>query len=643
MNDENKKAGLQKDISSIFAGLEEIDNGRTEKPHITSEEVSPDSGSVSSPSGPLPPLPAPEKEKDLPPSPAPEKEKALSPAPASSYQPMAASKPLISGGRFPNHRNAFIGLDIGSSSIKLVQLCPVSDGWEIVGYAIQELQTSGGKDDIIEDEHFGRRLKELFATVGARGGVVCSLRGNKVSTGLIQMARMPKGELASASRLEAGRRVTFNMDKALIRNIAVDKDPARPGGKLNYIVTVVSREIINTILGAIQHAGLQAVSLLPVPFAWKDFLIEIAGIGSSTTVAVVDIGKVRTQVCIYKGNRLHFNREFDTGGKDVTEAVIQAGQTFGVQSKISWEEAEEIKRSTNFLQADSMQTLKDNLSASQVAGMVRPVLEKIVQESKRSLEYFRQLYRKEEISQVYLCGGGALSPGFERFFQERLGTPVKVFGIGGRIKLHSSIQANEEIEAVFPRLARAAALSTSRKWEINFIPQLDKILQDILRRKFLILIPIIALFVISFLFYRSKAALIPPHEKILETRKQQLAGFQADLSPYQVLADLRKQLAAREKVGLYSSLREPNWKGILKEFSRITPPSIILSRINSVAGEDPYRILCSGRVIERESSLHSGITQFVVKVENSPFFKDVEKIYEDIDRGTFSFSCTLIY
>ena len=633
MNDENKKAGLQKDISSIFAGLEDIDNGRTDKSPIYTEDVSPDPGSVSPPSGPIPPLPGPEKESHLSPV----------SSSMSSSQPMPETKSLIFGGRFTNRRNAYVGLDIGSSSIKLVQLCPVSDGWEIEGYAIQEFQMSGASGDIVEDENFGRWLKELFSAVGARGGVICSLRGGKVNTGLIQLARMPKGELASASRLEAGRRVTFNMDKALVRNIAVDKDPTRPGGKLNYIVTVVSREIISTILTAIQHTSLQAISLLPVPFAWKDFFIEIAGVGSSTTVAVVDIGKVRTQVCIYKGNRLHFNREFETGGRDVTEAVIQAGQTFGVQSQISWEEAEEIKRSTNFLQADSMQTLKDNLSASQVAGMVRPVLEKIVQESKRSLEYFRQLYRKEDISQVYLCGGGALSPGFERFFQERLGTPVKAFGIGGRIKLHNSIKTSEELQTVFPRLSRAAALSISRRWEINFIPPLDKIVQDILRRKLLILIPVIAIFAVSFLFYRSKAALIPQHEKILEARKQQLSDSQADLSPYQVLAGLKRQLAAREKVGLYSSLRQPNWKGILKEFSRITPPSIILSRINSVPEENPYRILVSGWVTEREPSLHSGITQFVVKVENSPFFKDVEKIYEDIDRGTFSFSCTLIY
>ena len=618
-----KKAGLQKDISSIFAGLEDIDNGRTEKPPLAPREVPPHSG-------PVPPLPSPDK-MDLPAHPS-------TPVPS-----MAASGTLITGGSFPKRRNAFIGLGIGSSSIKLIQLYPVADGWEIGGYAIQEFRSDSGGRSLCESEHFARRLKELFAACGARGGVVCSLRGDKVSTGLIQLARMPKAELASASRLEAGRRVTFNIDKALLQNIAVEKDPARPGGKLNYIVTAVSREIVSTILGALREAGLQAVALLPIPFAWKDFLRDLAGVDASTAVAVVDIGAGCTQVCIYKGDRLHFSREFETGGRHVTEAVIQAGQTFGVKTKISWEEAEEIKKSTNLLQADSIQTLKENLTASQVAGMVRPVLEKIVQESKRSLEYFQQLYRKEEVSRVYLCGGEALLPGFERFFRERLGTPVEIFGLNARIKLHSSIIANEEIEAVFPRLARAAALSMSRRWEVNFIPPLDKVLQNILRRKVPILIPVIALFVVSFLLYQSKATLIPKQEKVVAAKQEQLDSFQGELAPYQVLSGLRKQLAAREKVGLYSSLRQPNWKGILKEFSRITPTVIVLSEIISLEGVGLQRILCSGRVLERESTLHSGVTSFIVRVENSPFFKDVEKISEDIDQGTFSFSCTLIY
>lgn len=619
-----KKSGLQKDISSIFAGLEDIDNGRAEKPRVTPKEISP-------PSGMVPPLPT--KGKKNPPDYS-----------SSLSLSRTSSGSLITAGSFPKRRNSFVGLDIGFSSIKLIQLYPVSEGWEIGGYAIQEFKMEGAGKIHVESEHFARRLKELFAKAGIpKGGVICSLRGEQVNTGLIQLARMPKRDLVSASRLEVGRRVTFNIDKALIHNISVEKNPARPGGKLNYIVTAVSRDIVSIILNVLREAGLQVAALLPLPFVWKDCLRILSGVDDNTIVAVVDIGAIRTQICIYKGSRLHFSRDFETGGSHITEAIIQAGQTFGVKIKISWEDAEDVKRTTDFFRPDSGQILKDNLTVIQVAGMVRPVLEKIVKESNRSLDYYRQLYREEEVSRVYLCGGGSLLQGFERFFRERMRPPVEMFRPLDQFKLHSSIDSRDDIEKIFPRLARVTALSLSRRWEVNFIPPLDKILQNVLRRKVLILILVIALFSVSFLFYRSKAAIIPQQKKSVELKRKQLNDLQLELAPYKVLSGLEKRLNAREKVGLYSSLRQPNWKGILKEFSRITPPSIILSEIISLEGEGLQRILCTGRVLERERLLHSGVTQFIVQVENSPFFKDVEKISEDIENGTFSFSCTLIY
>ncbi len=642
--EEKKKSGLQKDISSIFAGLEDIDNGREDKSMSPPESPAPSPDSPApSPESPMPPA------DEIPPIPSDGEEEEAMAAPVSAGLPPILSGPqtpasLVWGGNFPKRRNSYIGLDVGTSSIKIIQIYPVSGGWEVGGYAVQEFQSGPGGGNLFETDVIARNLKEIFSTTGAsRSGVVCSLRGERVNTSLIQLARMPKGELESACRLEAGRRVTFNIDKALIQNNVVSQETVRPGTKLNYIVTAVSRETVSRILGVLRQTGLQVAALLPLPFAWKDFLRSIIGCDEGTASAVVDVGSARTLVSIYKGDRLHFSREFDTGGRQVTEAIIQAATTFGAQGKMSWVEAEKIKRTTDLFQENGAQPLKNNLTVFQVGSMVRPVLEKIVQETKRSLDYYGQLYRKEEVSRVYLCGGAVLLPGFEQFFKERMRSPVELLRLSDRIKLHSSVASEEEARSVFPRLARAAALSASRKWEINFIPPMDKILQNILRRKSLIIIPVLALFIISFLFYRSEAALIPQQKKIVAVKEKQLEGLQVDLEPYQVLSGLEKQLTAREKVGLYSTHRQPNWKGIMKEFSRITPPTMVLSGILTLEGEGPQRILCSGQVLHPEAALRAGVTQFIVQVENSPFFREVEKISEDIDNGTFSFSCTLIY
>jgi len=624
MTEEKKKSGLQKEISSIFAGLEDIDNGRQDRPERPAVPPSPAPGDASSAA----------VGKDHPPAIPGPRPPALAPSPVPPR--------LISGGDFPKKRNSFLGLDIGPSSIKLVQLYPVSGGWELGGYAVQELGPDGR--GIFEDGNFARRLKRLIAETGAaRVGVVCALRSGEVLINLVQLARMPKNELESACRLEAGRWASFSLDKALLQQIAVDEGSARPGGKVNHIVAAAGRETVSRFLGVLREAGLQTVALLPTPFAWKDYLVSILGCDESVSTAVVDIGLERTVVSIYRGSRLRFNREFESGGRQVTEAIVQAGQTFGVPGSLSGEEAEAIKRTVDLFSADGLRPVKGNLTASQVGGMVRPVLEKIVQESKRSFDYYRQLYRQEEVGRVFLCGGGALIPGLDDFFRERLRPQVELLNLPEKIRIPVSIGSDRELESVFPRLARAAALSLSRKWEVNFIPALDKILQNVLRRKEVIIIPALALFLSSFFFYRSKTAQIPAHEKLVELNREELARIEEQLAPYQVLSGVRRQLENRRRTGVAAASRRPDWKGILKEFCRITPPDVIITGIMTLKGDGPQRILCNGRVVESASAPQAAVTQFIVQVESSPFFREVQKISEDIERGAFSFSCALIY
>lgn len=619
MAEEQKKSGLQKDVSSIFAGLEGAAAGRrtpSDQPALPRPEQVAGAGPPARPGVGYPPG------------------KRAVPAP---------SAPLISRGAFPAKRNSFVGLDIGFSSIKLVQIYPNSGGWEIGGYAIQELGPPPAGKSTLEIENLARILKKVFAETGAsRSGVICGLSGGEVVINLVQLARMPKNELEGACRLEAGRWADFNVEKAILQCVTVNRGDGRPGGKSNQIVVAASRDTVSRWLGLLRAAGLQAAALLPLPFAWKGYFESFLPNGE-TSSAVVDVGSTRTVVAIYKGSQLRFSREFEGGGRQITEAIFRAGEAFGVSDVFSWEEAEEIQRTVDLFSAGSGRQLKGGLTASQIGGMVRPVLEKIVQESKRAFDYYRQLYRQEEVGRVYLCGGGSLPPGLLDFFRELVPQPVEPFSLPEQVGIHDSIGSAEELKLIFPRLVRATAFSLSRRWEVNFVPPLDKILQNVLRHKLLVIIPVLLLFLINYLFYRSKADLIPIHRRLVEQQSGELVGLQAKLAPYQVLSDLQQRLAAGRQAGSASAARRPNWKGILKELSRITPANVIVTGIMTIPGEGPQRILCNGRVINSADAAPAGVTQFIVQVENSPFFQEVRKISEDIDRGTFSFSCTLIY
>ncbi len=625
MPEEKKKSGLQKDISSIFAGLEDVDNGRQVNSSLRPGPSADPGKDTDQFSGGGKELPSPSGSAFLRP-------------------PASPAAPLLFGGSFPKKRNSFIGLDVGSSAVKLVQIYPVPGGWEIGGYAVQELGADGGGISPFENVDLARRLKRVFSEIGApRSGVICALRTGEVVTTLVQLARMPKKELESACRLEAGRWSAFNIEKAILQQVTVDQGSARPGVKSNHIVAAAGRETVSRTLDVLREAGLQTSALLPLPFAWQHYLSSILSSDEKSAVAVVDVGFSRTMVSIYKGTRIRFSREFESGGFQIAEAIVQAGNTFGATGRISRDEAERIQKTVNLFSADGIRSVKGNLTVAQVGGMVRPVLEKIVQESKRSFDYYRQLYRQEEVGRIYLTGGAVLMPGFVNFFQDRVRQTVEPLDFPDKIKIHSSIESGEELKKIFPRLARATALALSRKWEVNFIPPLDKILQNILRRKELIVVPVLALILISYVFYRSIADQIPVHQRLVEQKQAELSAIERNLVPYQVLEELQRQLTARRQAGISALVRQPDWKGILKELGRITPYDVVLTGLMTLPGEGPQRVLCNGRVIDTGDFPPGGVTQFIVRVENSPFFREVEKISEDMDRGTFSFSCTLVY
>ena len=620
MPPEQKKSGLHKEISSIFSGLEEVSNGRAAAPAAAG------AAGGTAPSARANGSPPPEAK------------------PAPPAAPRVVREVLTISGSFPPRRNAWVGLDIGQSSIKIVQIVPNDSGWEIGGFAVLEIRLEQDEEGLEKKEFLLRHLRDLCAqTKGGTASHVCSLRGDGVNTGLIPMARMPKKELESACRLEAKRRVAFNVEKAFLQSHQVPEDSARPGGKQNFIVTVARRESVARRLDILRDAGIQVAALLPIPFAWKNLLLSLRGADPAPIRAVVDIGSDRTMVSIHQGGQLQFCREFDLGGDQITEAVIQAGQSFGEKTDISWEEAERIKRAKNLLKSSGSEPIKGSLNSSHVVSMVRPVLERIVQETKRSLEYYSQLFRGADVSQIILSGGGSLLDGFVQFCQERMKPPVSLFELPAGVTLHPTIAPRDAAVRVLPRISKALALSLSRKWEVNFLPPQDKVLQTVLRSRTVIMIGLGMLFLISIFLYRAKTSAVPSWRKTVARQQEQIAAMNKELSIYDRLEELRRRLAAVEGQGKVSSPRQVNWQGVLKELGRITPGNIVLTRISVVEGTVPLQVVCEGSVVRPEASLHSTVTDFIVRVGNSPFFRDVGAINEDVVTGSFRFTCTLVY
>lgn len=627
MPEDKKNSGLNKDISSIFAGLEEVGNGRGTKPEEKPEEVA-----------------RPENNQPAPETTAPEPIIQSEDPGEESAQELLLEGELFIAGSFPARRQALIGLDIGRSGIRLVQVYPVPGGWEIGGVAFKEIRLDPDEEGLEVEDRLAGALKELLNEAKIRSRTFASsLRGEGINTCLIPLARMPKKELEGASRLEVKRRVAFDVEKAAIHNSLAEDPGGRPGAKLNYLVTATRREAVQRRMAITQSLGILVKALVPMPFAWKGVLGILPE--TSEAVMVVDIGSVKTTINIFKEDRLKFSREVSGGGDGVTSEIIQAGRTFGEPTQIEWEEAEEIKRKNNLITGLGGGVLRSVLTIPQAGSMVRPVLERIVQECRRSLEYYDQLFRDGKVSRIYLTGGGALLPGFYSFFQERLTTPTELLLPPENLHLHPSIRDGEGVFNRFPILARAASLALLQKPDINLIPPVALFIQSILRSKVAIVGFALFLFIVSFLFHNSKAALIPEVQRQIAGQERQVERLTEQLAPYSELETLKRKESGMAKLTTYSREPQPDWKGILKELSLITPPEVVLKRITLQSSEEGpgQELLIEGNVLHSEGTLAAPVTDFVVLMEKSPFFRDVEAIKESGREGTFSFKCSLAY
>ncbi|HOO76345.1 MAG TPA: pilus assembly protein PilM [bacterium] len=641
MSAEKKQSGLNKDISSIFAGLEEIGNGRSDEAAGRSEKppAPRDSGAEAANGGGSKTLSLEEGGS--------QSESARAPSASAGGEPYSGETAgeIFVVGTFPNRRNALIGVDIGRSSLKAVQVYPVAGGWEIGGVAIKEVRLDPDQEGLDRIEAVVAVLKELVSLTHVRSReFACCLRGDGINTILIPLARMPRKELEGASRLEAKRRVSFDVEKALLQSRSVGDQTGRPGAKVNYLVTVLRREVLRRRLEIFQETGLVLKALVPMPFVWKQ-LLGTLGAGERT-VMVVDIGSARSQVHVCKDRQVRFSREFPWGGDQVTSGIVEAGKAFGEKQYIEWEEAEALKRGNNLVTGLGGGQLRSSLTVAQAGSMVRPVIERIVQECRRSLDYYDQLFRDGKVERVYLTGGGALLPGFSSFFQERFSVPVELLLPPETVRFHPSIQDREDVIRKFPILARSAALAMTSKPEVNFVPPLALFLQNLLRSKAAVVILAGFLFLLSFLFYRSKAAVIPRLQSQIADQEALATSLRGGLAPYQELDQLRARLRERGHLHEYSHQRRPAWRGILKELGGLTPPEITLTRITLLAsaGVQPHEMEIAGQVLRsRPAAARSPVTDFVVAMENSPYFRNLSKIREDNRAGTFSFNAELVY
>ena len=223
---------------------------------------------------------------------------------------------------------SFIGLDIGSQTIKAVEVRGAGTGLQISALGIENTPPGAIQGGVITDpKALGAAIKAVLSKNGIKASRCVSAAAGAASVvvRVIEVPRMTPAELAETMKWEVERHIPFaandvEMAYQTIDDPAAAADPNNPN--MEVLLAVAQRDMVAAHIETLQAAGLNPIAVDVEPLAAGRALINVPRNGlDQKNVVVVNIGAANTDVSIFKGGTLRFPRSFPIAGDNFTRAI----------------------------------------------------------------------------------------------------------------------------------------------------------------------------------------------------------------------------------------------------------------------------------------------------------------------------------
>lgn len=236
-----------------------------------------------------------------------------------------------------------VGIDIGSSLIKVVEAKPGKSGPQITALGICPTPDGAVADDVIMDpQGLGRAIKQLLTESGIQAKrCVSSVSGqSSVVVRIIEVPKMNDKELAETMKWEIERHVPFSASEVVMDFAPIQKpaEEAQDDQNMEVLLAVAQQDIVNRHVETLFAAGLDPVAIDVEPLAASRSVVDNSKGGESQQIiAIVNIGNDITDISVFRNGVLAFPRSLPIAGKAITRALSDALQ-------ITTDQAEQLKR-----------------------------------------------------------------------------------------------------------------------------------------------------------------------------------------------------------------------------------------------------------------------------------------------------------
>ena len=306
-------------------------------------------------------------------------------------------------------KNLF-ALDIGSYSMKLVELKASKKGYQLVNLDMIPLPPEAVVDGALMDAvSIVETIQNLVGNAKIKlKDVASSVSGHSVIIKKISLPAMTEDELAESIQWEAEQYIPFDIADVNIDFEILDTNPD-DSSQMDVLLVAAKKEVVDDYTAVIAEAGLNPVVLDVDAFAVQNMLEINYPLEPGHVVAIVNIGAELTNVNVVKDGVSLFTRDVSSGGGQSSEEIQKR---FGV----SYENADAAK----------LGAAVEGVDADEAAAIAREMAESLASEIARTIDFFMATNQEDKVEKVYICGGGAKAKGQDKVLADKIGIDVEV-------------------------------------------------------------------------------------------------------------------------------------------------------------------------------------------------------------------------
>lgn len=308
-------------------------------------------------------------------------------------------------------KKGLVGVDIGSSAVKAVELKPGGRGGEfhLVKLGLEPLPPEAIVDGAIMDSGAViDAIQRLFSANKIKTNeVATSVSGNAVIVKKISLPQMTQEELAESIHWEAEQYIPFD-----IQDVSLDYELVEgsgSGGNMDVMLIAVKKDKISDYTSAISQAGKTASVVDVDVFALQNAYEVNYGIDPGRVVALLNVGASIMNINIVKGGTSIFNRDIAVGGNQYTDAIQK-------DLNLSFEQAENLKKGARVEGA-----ARENLGP-----ILQAVSENIALEIQKTFDFFKATSSEDRIDRIFLSGGTSKVQGLQDLLSDRFEAGVEI-------------------------------------------------------------------------------------------------------------------------------------------------------------------------------------------------------------------------